>query len=77
MTDYRAEFAGSAAFVSTNLPCFTCGFGKVCEIGGSQEVYGEEGRKNLVINAELFKKWEDFPEFVKEIDALCDRLNNC
>ena len=71
MTDYRAVFAGSVAFTSTNLPCFKCGFGKVCGIGGSQEVYGEEGRKSLKITKDLFKRWEDFPEIVRGIDNLC------
>ena len=74
MIDYRTVFAGSVAFTSTNLPCFKCGFGKVCGIGGSQEVYGEEGRKNLKITKDLFKQWEDFPETVREIDALCQIL---
>jgi len=74
MTSYRAVFAGSVAFKSTILPCFKCGFGKVCGIGGSQTVYGEEGRKNLKITKDLFKQWEDFPETVRGIDNLCQLL---
>jgi multimeric flavodoxin WrbA len=74
MIDYRAVFAGSVAFTSTNIPCFKCGFGKVCGIGGSQKVYGEEGRKNLKITKDLFKKWENFPEIVLGIDNLCQIL---
>ena len=70
MIAYRAEFAGSVAFKSTILPCFKCGFGKTCEIGGSQTVYGEEGRKNLKITKDLFKRWEDFPEIVRGLDDL-------
>jgi multimeric flavodoxin WrbA len=74
MINYRAVFAGSMAFTSTVLPCFKCGFGKVCGIGGSQEVYGEEGRKKLKISNDLFKKWEDFPDIVRGIDNLCQIL---
>ena len=74
MIDYRAVFAGSVAFTSTIIPCFKCGFGKVCEIGGSQTVYGEEGRKKLKITKDLFKQWEDFPEIVRDIDNLCQIL---
>ncbi|CAB1084934.1 hypothetical protein D1AOALGA4SA_12435 [Olavius algarvensis Delta 1 endosymbiont] len=80
MLAYRAEFAGSVAFKSTILPCFKCGFGKTCEIGGSQTVYGAEGRRKLKITQELFKRWEDFPEVVRDIDNLCQILQenyNC
>lgn len=71
MLAYRADFAGSAAFKSTILPCFKCGFGKTCEIGGSQTVYGAAGRRKLKITPELFKRWEDYPPVVREIDELC------
>jgi multimeric flavodoxin WrbA len=71
MIAYRAEFAGSVAFKSTILPCFKCGFGKTCGIGGSQTVYGEEGRKHLKITKDLFKQWEDFPETVRDMGHLC------
>jgi hypothetical protein len=74
MVSYRAEFAESVAFKSTILPCFKCGFGKACGIGGSQSVYGEEGRKKLKITKGLFKQWEDFPEVVRDIDNLCQIL---
>ena len=74
MIAYKADFAGSVAFTSTILPCFKCGFGKVCGIGGSQTVYGEEGRKNLKITKDLFKQWENFPDIVRDIDNLCQAL---
>jgi multimeric flavodoxin WrbA len=74
MIAYRADFAGSVAFTSTILPCFKCGYGKVCGIGGSQTVYGEEGRKKLKITKALFKRWEDFPEIVRDLDNLCQIL---
>ena len=74
MIAYRADFAGSVAFTSTIIPCFKCGFGKVCGIGGSQTVYGEEGRKNLKITKDLFKQWEDFPEIVRDLDNLSQIL---
>jgi len=74
MIAYRADFAGSVAFTSTILPCFKCGYGKICGIGGSQTVYGEEGRKKLKITKALFKQWEDFPEIVRGLDHLCQIL---
>ena len=54
MTAYRAHFSSSIAYTSTNIPCFKCGYGTVCEVGSSQKVYGEEGRKNLKITKDLF-----------------------
>ena len=64
MIAYRAHFSGSIAYVSTNIPCLKCGYGTVCEVGSSQKVYGEEGRKKLKITTALFKRWEDSPETV-------------
>lgn len=58
----------------TILPCFKCGFGKVCEVGGSQTVYGKEGRKNLKITKDLFKQWENFPAIVRDLDNLSQIL---
>jgi hypothetical protein len=37
-------------------------------------IYGEEGRKKLKITKALFKRWEDFPEIVRDLDNLCQIL---
>jgi len=71
MTAYRARFSGSVAYPSTNIPCFKCGYGTVCEVGASQKVYGEEGRKAIKITKNIFKKWEDCPEFATQVEKLC------
>ena len=60
--------------MSTNIPCFKCGYGTVCEVGSSQKVYGEEGRKNLKITKDLFKRWEDSPEVVRLVNAIAKKL---
>ncbi len=75
MTAYRASFLGSVAYTSTILPCFKCGYGAVCEVGSSQKVLGEEGRKNLKITKDLFKKWENSPEVTTQVDALCRKVS--
>ena len=74
MTAYRAHFSGSIAYTSTNIPCFKCGYGTICEVGSSQKVYGEEGRKNLKITKDLFKRWEDSPEAVRLAKAIAKKL---
>jgi len=75
MTAYRASFLGSVAFASGILPCFKCGYGTVCEIGASQKVYGEEGRKKLKITKALFKRWEDISVIGSQIEAISRKLS--
>lgn len=58
MTAYRAVFVGGVAFQSRIPPCFKCGYGVKCEVGGTQEMFGTEGRKNLKITKDLFEEWE-------------------
>jgi multimeric flavodoxin WrbA len=74
MDAYRASFQGSVAFNSNNIPCFTCGYGATCAVGASQSVYGEEKRKNLHIDEESFKKWEDCPEIEERVDSIAKEL---
>jgi len=70
MSAYKAVLIGDVAFKSCILPCFKCGYGTVCEIGASQYVYDEEGRKQLKITKELFKRWEDTPEVKNQVDVI-------
>ena len=74
MSAHRAEFAGGIAYKSTNIPCYACGYGTVCEVGSSQKVYGEEGRKKLIITKNVFKRWEDSPEVVDLANAFAKKL---
>jgi multimeric flavodoxin WrbA len=74
MTAYRAVFLGGVAYCSTIIPCFKCGYGTVCEVGASQDIYGTQGRRNLKITKDLFKSWEDNPEVVQQFDNVCQKL---
>lgn len=74
MLAYQAVFSGRAAYTSTIIPCFKCGFGTVCEVGTSQYVYGEERRKNLKITPKLFKRWEDSSEAMKQVNEIVVKL---
>ena len=74
MSEYKGVFIGDVAFITCILPCFKCGYGIVCEIGASQYVYGEEGRKQLKITKELFKKWEDTSEAMGQVDAIIAKI---
>jgi NADPH-dependent FMN reductase len=74
MNAYRAAFIGDVAFNSSIIPCFKCGYGTVCEVGASQYVYGEDERKRLKITEESFKKWEDTPEVVNQLEAIISKI---
>jgi len=74
MNAYRAVFIGAVAYTSTIIPCFKCGYGTVCEVGTSQMVYGEEGRKNLKITKILFKRWEDSPDVMKQVKEIIKKI---
>jgi hypothetical protein len=39
-------------------------------VGASQYVYGEERRKNLKITDSSFKRWEDAPEAVEQVEQI-------
>ena len=74
MSAYRAFFIGDVTFNSCIIPCFKCGYGIVCEVGASQYVYGEEGRKRLRITKELFKRWEDAPEVMSQVEVIVSKI---
>lgn len=74
MTAYRAAFIGSVGFISTIIPCLTCGYGLTCKVGSLSKVYGEEGQRNLKITKDLFHRWEDSSEIVAKIDELGQKL---
>ncbi len=76
MEAYRAVFIGEVAFKSSIIPCFKCGYGTVCEVGASQYVYGEEGRKGLKITKELFKRWEDTSEVVSQVERIISKIRS-
>ena len=76
MNAYNASFIGSVWFESNIFPCFKCGYGLKCKIGGLYYYYGEEGQKNLKITKELFKRWEDSPIVVSKIEELGQKLKN-
>jgi len=76
MNAYNATCIGSVWFESNVFPCFKCGYGLKCKIGGLYYYYGEEGQKNLKITKELFKRWEDSPMVMSKIEELGQKLKN-
>ncbi len=63
MTAYRASFIGSVVFASSIYPCYTCGYGKTCQVGSFYKNHGKEGQKNLKVTE--MPKDSDPMEFIR------------
>ena len=60
---------GHIYYTSNIPPCYTCGMGKVCKVGGLWAMVGrdEERLKKFKITPDKFKRWEDNPETVEKV----------
>jgi hypothetical protein len=54
-------------------PCYRCGRHQECEIGGAYRLWGEEAH-NLVIQPDLFNRWEDDPVIVDRFNQVAEKL---
>jgi multimeric flavodoxin WrbA len=57
-------------------PCYTCGMGNICKIGGLWEMLGrdEERLRNWKLQQNMFKRWEDDPDTLTEIAKYAQKL---
>ena len=71
----RTRIIGDIFFNSTIPPCYKCGRGNVCHIGGLWHMVGrdEERLRAFQLEPEHFRRWEDCPETVAQVEA-CGRL---
>jgi len=76
MVAYKAEFVGGVPFGSENFPCYSCGFGHRCTVGGLYRTYGRDGLRKLKTSDSLFTRWEDFSQITRQIEKLAENLNN-
>lgn len=74
MGSYKAEYIGGALFGSENFPCYSCGYGHSCQVGGLYRTYGEEAVQKLKAGSDRFSQWEDCKKTSKEIDKLGHKL---
>lgn len=62
---------GHIYFNSYNFPCLKCGAGDYCQVGGlwKYELDEDENKqKEFEFTKDKFKKWEDNPQIVEEVD---------
>ena len=66
-----AKILGHIFYASTIPPCYKCGRGNECKVGGLWRLVGhdEEKLKNFNVRRELFRRWEDCPETVAKVEA--------
>jgi len=60
---------GHIYYTSSTPPCFKCGMGKVCKVGGlwGMVCCNEENLRKFKVTPDKFKRWEDNPETVAEV----------
>ena len=66
-----------ALFHATEIPpCYKCGVGKACKVGGLWEMVGrdKEELRNFEITPDKFKRWEDCPRTVAEVERYANVL---
>jgi len=66
-----AKVIGHIYYASTIPPCYKCGRGNVCKVGGLWYIvgYDEEKLRNFKVRREMFRRWEDCPETVAKVEA--------
>ena len=57
-------------------PCYKCGMGNVCKIGGLWELVGRDEKRlrEWTLQPDMFKRWEDNPDIIKEIADAAQKL---
>jgi len=66
----RLNVLGHLYYNSRTPPCYKCGAGSYCKVGGLWNLLGhdEEKLKDFRFTPDKFKKWEDEPEVVLEVE---------
>jgi len=64
------KILGHIYFNSRTPPCYKCGAGNYCKVGGLWGLleHDEEKLKNFKLTPDLFKQWEDDPQVVAEVE---------
>jgi len=72
-----ARVIGHIYYASYTPPCYTCGMGKVCQVGGLWSMLGrsQERLQAFELTPELFKRWEDCPETAKKVSRYARTLS--
>ena len=74
----RFHVLGHLYYNSRTPPCYKCGAGSYCKVGGLWNLleHDEERLKNFQFTPDIFKKWEDEPEVAAEVEKYGKMLAN-
>lgn len=66
---HPVKVIGHIYYVSHTPPCFKCGIGNLCKVGGLWAMvdFSEKRLKEFKVTREKFRRWEDDPGTVGEI----------
>lgn len=67
---FYCRMVGAVSFNSATPPCFTCGFGAICQYGAPAMMMGPEALTQFKITPEMFQRFEDHPDVVAACQAL-------
>ena len=70
LVDHPVKIIGHIYYTTNIPPCFKCGMGNQCKVGGLWAMVGfnEEKLRNFKVTQEKFKRWEDDPETVAKVE---------
>ena len=73
---HNMRHLGAIFHVTDTPPCFTCGVGNACKIGGLWHLVGhdEEKLRTFQVAPDKFKRWEDCPPTVAEVERYAQVL---
>jgi multimeric flavodoxin WrbA len=72
-----ARIIGHIYYASQIPPCYKCGKGQVCQVGGLWGMLGrdEEKLREWRLQPEMYKRWEDCPETVAQVERYAKVLS--
>jgi len=76
---HNMQYLGSLFHATDIPPCFRCGVGNACKVGGLWGMVGrdEEKLRNYRVTPEKFKRWEDCAQTVAEVERWAQVLREC
>ena len=73
---HNMRYLGALFHATETPPCYKCGVGNWCKVGGLWEMVGrdEEKLRDFEVTPDKFKRWEDCPPTVAEVERYAQVL---
>ena len=72
---FRVNVLDVVKYSSRIPPCYRCGRHQECLIGGAYQIWGDKA-STLTITPELFRRWENHPETVTNVETAIEKLRS-